>query len=102
MITARDGRQCVSGPMTMQTAAMLLAEGEPLAAAGDCVFDLSGAETTDSSALAVVLGWCRAAAAADKKVTLTAAPESFLSLASLYGVTELLPLIDSGEVASGD
>lgn len=91
MIRVVGDRVEVSGPMTMSEAARLLAEGE--AAIGGAVrsFDLAGVTTMDSSGLAVVFGWMRAAKAAGKAVSLDNPPQNLRNLAAVYGVAELLP-----------
>lgn len=86
------GAMEVSGPMTMETAEGLLAAGAPYAAEGDVSFDLRGVDRVDSSAIAVILGWSRAAHAAGHRVRFENAPTNLRSLAALYGVDEILPL----------
>jgi phospholipid transport system transporter-binding protein len=56
------------------------------------VFDLAAVAEVDSSGLAVVFGWSRAAAAAGQTLRIVNPPANLISLAELYGVTELLPL----------
>ena len=81
----------VSGPMTMPAAAGLLAEGEAAIASADPVFDLAAVTEMDSSCLAVVFGWMRAAKAAGKTLRLVNPPQNLLSLAAVYDVADLLP-----------
>jgi phospholipid transport system transporter-binding protein len=81
----------VSGPMTMAGAAALLAEGEAAIAANALAFDLAAVTEMDSSCLAVVFGWMRAATAAGKSLRLLNPPQNLLSLAAVYGVADLLP-----------
>ena len=45
----------------------------------------------DSSGLAVVFGWTRAAMAAGKSIRLLNLPQNLVSLAAVYGVADLLP-----------
>ncbi|MDP5237899.1 STAS domain-containing protein [Uliginosibacterium sp. 31-16] len=101
MISERDGQLFVSGTMNQQTAAALLLEGEPWVSAADRVINLGGIEAVDSSALAVVLGWMRAARSAGKTLQIADAPTAFVSLASLYGVTPLL-FPEAGNAASAE
>lgn len=89
MIALKDGRLCVSGPMTLASAAALLAAGLtqlPQAPAG---VDLAGVEAVDSSALAVLLEWARAAG---RPLAVTAAPPALSALAALYDLDGLLGL----------
>jgi phospholipid transport system transporter-binding protein len=81
----------VSGPMTLSGATALLAEGEAAIAANASAFDLAAVTEMDSSCLAVVFGWTRAANAAGKSLRLLNLPQSLLSLAAVYGVADLLP-----------
>jgi phospholipid transport system transporter-binding protein len=81
----------VSGPMTMPGAAALLAEGEAAIASTAATFDLAAVTEMDSSCLAVVFGWMRAAKAGGKTLRLVNPPQNLLSLAAVYGVAELLP-----------
>ena len=81
----------VSGPMTLSGATALLAEGEAAVAANALAFDLAAVTEMDSSCLAVVFGWTRAANAAGKTLCLLNLPQNLLSLAAVYGVADLLP-----------
>lgn len=81
----------VSGPMTMLGAAELLAEGEAAIAANASAFDLAAVTEMDSSCLAVVFGWMRAAKGRGKSLRLLNLPPNLLSLAAVYDVAELLP-----------
>lgn len=81
----------VSGPMTMSGAAALLAEGEAAIAANASAFDLAAVTEMDSSCLAVVFGWMRAAIAGGKTLRFLNPPQNLLSLAAVYGVADLLP-----------
>jgi len=76
--------------MNQQTAVALLAEGTPLAGTADCVFNLAAVDAVDSCALAVLLAWVRAARAAGHQLRVHAAPAALVSLAELYGVSELV------------
>ncbi|NJD35670.1 MAG: STAS domain-containing protein [Betaproteobacteria bacterium] len=81
----------VSGPMTLSAATALLAEGEAAIAANASAFDLAAVTDMDSSCLAVVFGWTRAANAAGKSLRFLNLPQNLLSLAAVYGVADLLP-----------
>ena len=81
----------VSGPMTQSDAAALLAEGAAAIAANAAIFDLAAVTEMDSSCLAVVFGWMRAAKAGGKTLRLLNPPQNLLSLAAVYDVADLLP-----------
>ena len=59
---------------------------------GQDEFDLGNIATADSSSIAVMLAWQRAAQAISKHLRFFNAPADILSLASLYGVTDFLGL----------
>jgi phospholipid transport system transporter-binding protein len=82
----------VSGAMTFAGARALLERGSDMLREGGRVFDLAAVAEVDSSGLAVVFGWSRAAAAAGQTLRIVNPPANLISLAELYGVTELLPL----------
>jgi phospholipid transport system transporter-binding protein len=67
-----------------------LAEGLSAIAAGQREFDLSRVTAVDSSAVALVLAWKRAARARGVELEVVNAPDSLRSLAQLYGVARLL------------
>ena len=81
---------CIEGPMTMESAAALLAETVHRVAAADLTLDLASVSKVDSAALSVVLSLLRAARAASKKLMVANAPSAFISLAALYGIDSLL------------
>jgi phospholipid transport system transporter-binding protein len=57
------------------------------------VFDLAGVSSADSAALAVIIGWQRAAGLG--RVRLTNLPQSIRSLAELYSIADLLPALSA-------
>ena len=61
---------------------------------GGRTFDLAGVSEVDSTGLSVVFGWQRAAARIGTEIRIANPPPSFLTLAALYGVSDLLPLVD--------
>lgn len=71
-------------------AASLLQLGEAAIGAGDLRFDLSGVKRCDSSAVALLLAWQRAAHARGKRLELQGIPADLTSLATLYGVESLI------------
>lgn len=95
MLSIEENRLKVAVPMTFDNARQLAELGcETLgrASGGYLSIDLSAVEKVDSSALAVVLNWMRAAKTAGIDAVLVGAPAEFLSLADLYGASELFPL----------
>lgn len=85
----------IGGALTLDGATAVLQDGRNAlaAGAGDAVFDLSRVGAVDSSGLAVVFAWLREAHAAGRKLTFTRPPQQLLSLAAVYGVRDMLPLV---------
>ncbi|MBL8404179.1 MAG: STAS domain-containing protein [Dechloromonas sp.] len=92
MIERQDGRLLVMVPMIMANARGLLDAGRSALQQGEVVFDFSAVDEADSSAIAVMLGWLRAADVVGARVSFAHIPAGVRSLAELYGVTDLLPL----------
>ena len=76
----------------MGNAAEIVAAGLDAIERGDASFDLSPVATCDSSAVAVVLAWQRAARARGVTLELSGLPAGLASLATVYGVAPLLGL----------
>jgi len=93
MIDHQAGRLVVKAPLVMSNARGLLDAGRSALLSGEQVFDFSEVTEADSSALAVMLGWLRAAEVTQSTVKFANIPSGVRSLAELYGVTELLPLV---------
>jgi phospholipid transport system transporter-binding protein len=84
----------IGGALTLDGATAVLQEGSAALAAssGDVVFDLGKVGAVDSSALAVAFAWLREAHAAGRNLVFTRPPQQLLSLAAVYGVSDMLPL----------
>lgn len=82
------------GPVTMANVEGLLQEGRARMQDGmrSVVVDLSGVTEVDSSAVSLLLQWRREMAGRGQTLSLAGVPENIRSLATLYGVDELLPL----------
>jgi phospholipid transport system transporter-binding protein len=79
------------GPaLTLTHARSVLEAGLAAIAKGETSFDLGSLTELDSSAVAALLAWQRAARARGLTLTLSNLPVGLSSLASLYGVSELL------------
>lgn len=92
MIHDAGDRIEVSGPLTLGKAREMLEAGNALISRPEVTFDLAQVQEVDSSGLTIVFGWVRAAKSQGKVVRISNPPQNLLSLAELYGVTELLPL----------
>ncbi|WP_337442035.1 STAS domain-containing protein [Cupriavidus necator] len=78
--------------LTNQNAAAVLRDGLARVAQGEVQVDCAGLAQVDSSAVAVLLAWNRAAAARNLALSLRGVPAQLSQLASLYGVDGLLGL----------
>ena len=92
MIESVNGRICIDCAMVTDNARRLLEQGRARVVAGEQIFDLSAVADADSSAVAVMLGWLRHAAGTGAVIRFVGVPAGVLSLAELYGVSDLLPL----------
>ncbi|MDH3319421.1 MAG: STAS domain-containing protein [Betaproteobacteria bacterium] len=90
MIRVEGERLFVSGPATLSTAAQLLEEARAPLAGGVRAVDLGEVTELDSSLLAVLFAWLRAAKEREQSLALLRLPADLKSLAQLYGVAELL------------
>ena len=80
----------MNGPVTVQQAKALLAEGV-LPVGGNMEIDLSGVSDVDTAALSLLFEWMRRAAARNCQHNFPHLPENLASLATLYGVLDLIP-----------
>jgi phospholipid transport system transporter-binding protein len=76
--------------LTVQNAKAALDQGLAAIKAGQTVFDLGTVQAADSSAVAVLLEWKRAARKAGAALSYVNLPASLQSLAALYGVDAFL------------
>ncbi len=98
MIERQDGTLRVTAPMIIANARALLEAGRRSLTSSSppagtaMLLDLAAVNDVDSSALSVVLAWLRTAGARGLTLRLANPPANLISLAALYGVSELLPL----------
>ena len=83
-------RWMLAGPLTMDSAATMLAASAEAALPATGVIDLERIEAVDSASVALLLAWKRRAAVEGKPLAFAHLPPSLASLAQLYGVEELL------------
>lgn len=76
--------------LTVQNAKAALNQGLAAIKAGQTTFDLGAVKAADSSAVAVLLAWKRAARKAGAALAYVNVPASLQSLAALYGVDAFL------------
>ena len=96
MIEQAQGGLRVTAPMLIANARALLEAGYRLlnsaAPSGDLQLDLAGVTDVDSSSLGMLFAWQRKAAERGLSLRIANPPASMMSLAALYGVSELIPL----------
>ena len=80
------GVAAFEGDLTLDNATRLLEEAEGALGEGARIFDLSRVRNMDSSALSLMLSLRRRAGG--NAIEFRAVPESLLSLASLYGISD--------------
>ena len=90
MIACDGGRCTVQGPVNLENAVALLAQGNELFTAPQVTLDLAAVTEVDSSALSLLLEWRREAARNGRAIRYLNLPANLRSLAELYGVDELL------------
>lgn len=90
MIEDRNGELFVVGAMNQYSAAQLLEQGTAAMGSSDCRINLREVTSLDSSALALVLAWMRRVRSTGHQLTVIEPPASFVSLARLYGVDDML------------
>ena len=76
--------------LTVTNASVVLRDGLAAIAQGQASIDVSEVTVVDSSAVAILLAWRRAARQRGNALTFGALPTNLQSLADLYGVTTLL------------
>lgn len=78
--------------LNFANARQVLQEGLKAIANGEHECDLAKLEQVDSASVAVLLAWQKAAQQNNLHLRFRNTPASLISLASVYGVTELLTL----------
>lgn len=75
----------------MESARQLFDEGAALQQRFPRIVDFAGVDEVDSSAVALMLAWLRAAEARDARLSFINLSPQLRSLTTLYGVAELIP-----------
>ncbi len=90
IIEQQGNRLTIRGSVTVDTVTDLLAEGLSKFS-GEMVVDLAGVDEVDSSAISLLFEWLRQAKARNATVFYSNLPPTLISLATLYGVLDLIP-----------
>lgn len=91
MITREGDRLMVHGRLTIATVPALFETGLQHLSGENLLVDFSKVEAVDSAAVSLLLGWARAAQRGRHELRVAGLPDNLLSLARLYGVSDLLP-----------
>lgn len=89
-VVLQDNRWHVAGDILMDNANAVLTESLALVMPEDLCVDLSGVASVDTAALSLLMEWQRRAIASNQQVSFANLPDSLVSLASLYGVTDFI------------
>ena len=88
---AREGNELrISGPLTIAGVAALSEAGKQQFEDADLVVDFAAVTEVDSAALSLMFEWQREARRRNIKLSFRNLPASLQSLATLYGVSELI------------
>ncbi len=92
MISRQGDRYLIEGPVTLAGVSALLDEGSRTLEGNPVVVDFSGVTEADSSAISLMLEWTRRMHASNRQICFTNLGGSLVSIANLYGVTDLIPV----------
>ncbi len=101
MIVRNGSRLRVQGPVTMGNVSSLLEAGVQELNPQLEEIDFSELEEVDSSAICMVLEWLRVSRSRNLQLRVANMPGNMRSLASLYGVMELIPFSAGDEKSQG-
>ena len=91
MITKDGNSYRVQGPVTMANVTSLLTESAKLFDHEALIVDLTEVEEVDSSSVSLMLQWMREAKQRNQTLSFTNLPNNLKSLATLYGVLDIIP-----------
>lgn len=91
-ILVKDDYWFVSGDILVDNANTVLIESRTLEIPDHLKIDFSAVNDIDTAALSLLIEWQRRVSAMNKTLEFKKLPESLVSLAALYGVSEFVPL----------
>lgn len=96
-IIVQDGSNYrIQGRVTIDNAPAVLAEGLKLFDRDGLIVDLSKLEEVDSATISLLLEWLREAQRNQRTLRFTHLPDNLKSLATLYGVLDVIQLAEAG------
>jgi phospholipid transport system transporter-binding protein len=92
MITREANRYFIEGPVTLHNVEQFIANGATFEGTNPVV-DFARVTTVDSSAVSLMLEWIRHFNSTGRKISFINLTPSLRSLAELYGVIDLIPVV---------
>ncbi|WP_240032096.1 STAS domain-containing protein [Pseudomethylobacillus aquaticus] len=90
-LSKQQGQVVVVGDMTMTNTQSLLSEWTALSVDVPSAVDLAGVTDVDTSTISLMFEWLRQSRARDCQLHFLNLPHNLTSLATLYGVLDLIP-----------
>ncbi len=90
-VTKEQNRWLLSGDMTIQHLDALLAEKAAIGQSSPLEIDLGAVTDVDTASISLLLEWLRHANAQHVPLSFSNLPSSLMSLATLYGVLDVIP-----------
>lgn len=90
-IKQEGNRWLVSGDMTIAQVNALLAESAALPVIPEVEIDLAAVSDVDTASISLLFEWLRRVQTQKSKATFVNLPQNLTSLATLYGVLDLIP-----------
>ena len=94
-IQQQGNRWLVNGDITINQVESLLTESKALQMPDALEIDLAQVAEVDTFALSLIFEWLRQAIAAKASISVVNVPANLASLATLYGVLDLIPQPDN-------
>ncbi len=91
MIAFANGRYTIQGPVTLDTAPVLLEDAKKQFQGSDILVDFSGVTQADSSAVGLMLEWTRDASTQGRHIRFANFTENLKTLIALYELEQLIP-----------
>lgn len=86
-----DGKWLISGDLLLNDIEQLLAGDERVSGSTALEIDMSGVSEVDSATISLLFEWLRQAKDSQCQLVYTNLPATLTSLATLYGVLDLIP-----------
>lgn len=86
----------IQGRVTIENAPAVLAEGSKLFDRDGLIVDLSKLEEVDSATISLLLEWLREAQRNKRTLRFSSLPDNLKSLATLYGVLDVIQPAEAG------